>query len=135
MLSLTWLILIFIILMLLSSIFYLIFLNKKKKLHPQKKKYFHSLMIKIKKSSNWKDQIIELDKLLHHIFLAYWLKWTFWEILKEEPPLVKWELQNIWKYHKLRNTLVHDFSPRSNNELLKSSKDYSKIIKEILSEL
>lgn len=125
----------FLILFLFIIIWWIILIfvfNKKKKL-PKERYDFYNKKIKeiINSNSTSKEQIMDLDKLLHHILKDIWYVWTFWEILKKEPKEIP-DLQIIWDYHKLRNKLAHDFDIISEYTLSKKVKNYSLEIQKIL---
>ena len=54
-----------------------------------------------------KEQIINLDIILHNILLDLGYKWTVWEILKQSPEYIV-NINKIWEVHKIRNNLVHN---------------------------
>lgn len=81
-----------------------------------------------------KQQVIEFDKIYHHILKKMWYEWTFWEILKQEPKEVK-NIQNIWELHKFRNTLVHELRDQDERFILKQAESYRKIIEIFLKQI
>ena len=85
----------------------------------------------IKTHTSAKEQIIDYDKLLHKILLEMWYVWNFGDILKQNPRELK-DIETVWKLHKIRNKLVHDFDLVANNVLRKRALDYEKVINEML---
>jgi len=102
--------------------------TKKRKLKDADKINFSKKLENIKKLSSVKEKIIDLDKLYHHILLALWYKWTFWDILKQNPNSIK-DIQKIWELHKLRNKLAHDFLVIDEAILSKKVREYELEIK------
>jgi hypothetical protein len=88
----------------------------------------------IKRLTSSKEQIIDFDKLLHKILKIKWFEWNLWEILKQNPEII-YNIDHVWKLHKLRNKLVHDFDIVSEQILIKKVKEYEKIISEILEKI
>ena len=78
-----------------------------------------------------KVQIIECDKIYHHILRDLWYSWSFWEILKRNPKEIK-NIQDVWRLHKLRNSLVHELKERDEKFLEKSAEEYRWIVKDFL---
>jgi len=71
-------------------------------------------------------QVIDADKIYHAILKDLGYSGSFGEILKREPREIH-NLQEVWRLHKLRNSLVHDLEePRVNLE--KEAENYSKVI-------
>ena len=60
------------------------------------------------------EQIIEYDKIYHHILKSLGYRWSFWEILKRNPKEIK-NINDVWEVHKLRNRLVHDLKQPKKN--------------------
>ena len=114
---------------------YTLFYKKRYSIAASKKIYFKKILKNISQEKSWKTQIIDLDKLLHHILLACWFTGTFWEILKKTPHPLSGNLQTIWDHHKMRNQLVHEFNKEDNKKLLKWAREYSKIIEGVLRRL
>lgn len=77
-----------------------------RKLHPQDARYFLKVLKDIE-SLSVKEQIIQYDIVYHKILQKLWYGWTFWDILKRNPKEIS-DIQEIWRLHKLRNTLVHE---------------------------
>lgn len=124
-----FLIIIFFLLAVYFAFFYKF--KTKKKLDKKIFKIYQSRLANISKNPNLKEKIIDYDKLYHSILLEIWYKWTFWEILKTKPDIIE-NIDEIWKLHKLRNKLTHDFDLIEEKILLKSSNDYKKNIEHIL---
>ncbi len=107
-------------------------LSKNKKLDLAKKEEILLRLNNIIKSRNSiKEKIIDLDKLYHFILKTLWYKWSFWEILKQNPKEI-FDINKIWELHKIRNKLVHDFDLIWESTLLKKQKEYEIEIKRIL---
>lgn len=106
----------------------------KYRLENKKKIFFLEQLEYIVSLDSYKEQIIDLDKLYHKILLEVWYRWTFWEILKKNPSIIS-NVNNIWKLHKLRNKLVHDFELLKMNELKEFAFSYVNEIKKLLSNL
>lgn len=116
--------LLFFVLFLSIVIIFYYFNNKNKyKLSKDKKKYFLWILKNIKNIKDSKEIIIDSDKLYHKILNEVWYKWTFWEILKQKPIVIK-NLNKIWEYHKIRNSLVHDFEKKDHIFLKKQANSY-----------
>lgn len=111
---------------------FLIFKFKKRyKISQQKKIFFTKQLKNIIWLNSYKEQLVDMDKLYHKILLEAWYKWTFWEILKQEPREVS-NLNKIWELHKFRNKLVHDFDYSSEKILKENSINYITEIKKLL---
>ena len=125
-------IIIIFVLTLLLAIFLLVkFTKKNNKLNGQKKIFFNKALKRVKVSISNKEKIIELDKIYHKILIEYWYKWTFWEILKSKPNIIR-DIDKIWELHKLRNKLVHDFDLLNDIVLRKKSIEYEQEINALL---
>jgi len=125
--------LIVIFIMCIISVWIFLGLNFKKKyrISDYKRKYFYSQLESISSYNSYKWQIIDLDKLYHKILLEAWYFWSFWEILKQEPSEIE-NINKIWELHKIRNSIVHDFTPTFENVLKEKSIDYENEIKKLL---
>lgn len=120
--QLTITITIFIILLLWLYIIF--FYNSSKKLPSNRINYYKKLLNEIKeKNISSKEKIITYDKIYHNILTETWYKWSFWEILKKKPTVIK-DLNKIWELHKLRNTLVHDLTEQDEKKLGNFEKKY-----------
>jgi len=76
------------------------------------------------------EQIIEYDKIYHHILKDLGYRGSFGEILKRNPREIK-NINDVWELHKLRNRLVHDLrQPKKNLE--KEALRYKKITDDFL---
>lgn len=128
-----YLVIFFIILLFLFAIYFAFFYSfkRKKKLDKKDFKLYQKRLLSISRNPNLKERIIDYDKLYHNILLELWFKWTFWEILKIKPDIID-NLDEVWKLHKLRNKLVHDFDLVEEKILIKSSNDYKKSIENLL---
>jgi hypothetical protein len=78
-----------------------------------------------------KQKILDSDILYHKILLSVWYIWSFWEILKQNPIVIE-DIDTIWKLHKLRNKLAHEFDLIEPTELQKKSKEFQKEIEKLL---
>lgn len=103
-------------------LYYFLFGNKYN-LSKNKKLYFQKIFNKIQLNNSSKEIIIETDKLYHKILLELWYNWTFGEILKQSPIVIK-DINKVWELHKLRNKLVHDFHNIDSKILKQKSKEY-----------
>jgi len=65
-----------------------------------------------------KEQIINLDIILHNILLDLGYKWTVWEILKQSPEYIV-NINKIWEVHKIRNNLVHNLDNNYSEKFLR----------------
>lgn len=127
-----YIIYIFIIIFLLVAIYFaFIWWKKRKKLSPEKIKDFQKKLKQIGANISSKEKIIDSDKLYHKILLEAWYNWDFWTILKQKPIIIN-DLDLIWKLHKVRNKLVHDFDYHDENFLQEISKTYQKEIEKLL---
>lgn len=96
---------------------------------------FTKKMNRITKAWNsYKEQIMDLDKLYHHILLEAGYEWSFWEILKKEPFHIS-DLQKIWDLHKLRNKLAHEFDEIADSYLREKAKEFEREIQKLLQNL
>ena len=79
------------------------------------------------------EQIIEYDKIYHHILKSLGYRGSFWEILKRNPKEVK-NLNEVWELHKLRNRLVHDLKQPKKN-LHKEAQRYKDVTEKFLKQV
>ncbi|MCH8518169.1 hypothetical protein LAT59_00185 [Candidatus Gracilibacteria bacterium] len=79
-------------------------------------------------------QVIELDKLYHHILLELGYSGSFGNILKKNPREID-DIEIVWRLHKIRNRLVHDEKHISNHILHKDTQSYCREIKRILGKI
>lgn len=124
------------LIILILGIYLSFFYQKKKKITSENFLKFQKLLSNInndKLKSN-KEKILDLDKLYHKILLSVQYNWTFWEILKQKPNIIK-NIDKIWELHKLRNKIAHEFSDLDNQFLENKVSEYVKEIKEILKNL
>ncbi len=106
--------------------------SKKKKLDESKQKELKKLLKNINSiDNNPKQKIIDYDKLYHKILQELGYEGNFWEILKKEPNEIR-DLDKVWKLHKLRNKLVHEFDLVTNATLNKKAEEYEREIKVFL---
>ncbi|NDK09458.1 hypothetical protein GW846_01620 [Candidatus Gracilibacteria bacterium] len=73
------------------------------------------------------EQIVQYDKVYHHILQELGYSGTFGEILKRTPKEIT-NIQDIWTLHKLRNTLVHELEKHNQLLLSQQAGKYRKII-------
>lgn len=121
------------LIILILGIYLSFFYQKKKKITSENLLKFQKLLSNInndKLKSN-KEKILDLDKLYHKILLSVQYNWTFWEILKQKPNIIK-DIDKVWELHKLRNKIAHEFSDLDNQFLENKVSEYLKEIKEIL---
>ena len=105
--------------------------SKKKKLSEADKKELKNIFKNMKVNKSDKEKLIDYDKLYHKILQKFWYNWSFWEILKTKPNEI-WNLNKVWKLHKLRNKLVHDVDEKIKENLFLKVKEYEKEIEIIL---
>jgi len=127
-------ILIWIILVLVIGIwiYFAFFYKKKTWFSSEQVKNFNKKMKLIKSPSySEREKILELDKLFHYILKQYWYKWTFWDILKQEPICIE-DLNEVWRLHKIRNKLAHDFEEFEIIRLKKEVKRYNNQVENLI---
>jgi len=131
----SYVIYIFIIVFLLIAIYFAFFYSQKgKKLDDKKLKNFQKKLKQISLNTSSKEIIIYADKLYHKILEEIWYSWDFWEILKQNPPIIT-NLDKIWELHKIRNKLVHDFYNYDERFLLTKWNEFLKELEKILHKL
>ena len=81
-----------------------------------------------------KQQIIEHDKIYHHILKELWYQGNFWDILKRNPKEIK-NINEVWELHKLRNSLVHELQNRNKEFLTTQAQKYKQINKKFLKQV
>ena len=81
-----------------------------------------------------KVQIIECDKIYHHILKDLWYSGSFGEILKRRPKEIS-DLDQIWDLHKLRNSLVHELKERDQKYLERLANEYKSVVKNFLKQV
>ncbi|MDP5038984.1 MAG: hypothetical protein NWP80_00890 [Candidatus Gracilibacteria bacterium] len=130
-----YLLIIVIFILLLGT--YLIYkYSNKRKISKSELKKFNDLNNKIYKNKNISnsEKIISFDKLYHKILLSVQYSGTFGEILKQKPVIIS-NLDTIWKLHKLRNKISHEFIYIKDKDLLKNTELYFSEIKTILKKI
>lgn len=121
-----------IILLFIFAIYFAFFYFKKnKKLSSEQILEFQKILKKVLSNISTKEKIIDLDKLYHKILMSYWYKWSFWEILKQNPNIIN-DINSIWELHKLRNKLAHDFDLIEEKILVQKVKDYTKEVEKLI---
>lgn len=121
-----------IILLFIFAIYFAFFYFKKnKKLSRGQILEFQKILKKVLSNISTKEKIIDLDKLYHKILMSYWYKWSFWEILKQNPNIIN-DINSIWELHKLRNKLAHDFDLIEEKILIQKVKDYTKEVEKLI---
>ena len=88
------------------------------------------------KKAEWEDpgeQIVQYDKIYHHILKSLGYRWSFGEILKRNPKEIK-NINDVWELHKLRNRLVHDLK-QPNVDIEGYSRKYKKVIEKFLKQV
>jgi hypothetical protein len=120
---------IFLIILIIWIWIYFSFFYKKKAWFTEDQIKSFNKKIKLIKSPSYseREKIMELDKLYHYILRQAWYTGSFWEILKQEPVCIE-DLNEIWRLHKVRNKLAHDFEEF---ELIKLKKDSRKYLNQI----
>lgn len=125
-------IIILFLLIIIIWIFLLFKFRKTGKISEDRKKFFRKKIRLISSPANsYKEQIMDFDKLYHHVLKEMGYDWTFWEILKKKPKEIS-DLNLIWKLHKLRNKLAHDFDAVDEKMLQKSAKEFKREIGNLL---
>ncbi|MDA9128982.1 hypothetical protein N9J72_00705 [Candidatus Gracilibacteria bacterium] len=81
-----------------------------------------------------KIQIIEYDKIYHHILKDLGYTGSFGEILKRNPKEIT-NIDTVWSLHKLRNSLVHELGEKNADFLTKSAREYKGAVKLFLKEV
>lgn len=81
-----------------------------------------------------KEKVVVLDILYHQILKTLGYTGSFWEILKGKPKEIS-NINEIWRLHKLRNTLVHELWSHDEVLLQKEVKKYSSQIKNLLKDV
>ena len=107
------------------------FKKKKGKLSAEKIIIFEKQLKKISSEIDSKAKIIDYDKLYHKVLNGLWYEGNFWDILKLKPEEIS-DLNKIWKLHKLRNKLVHDFDLLEEVLLRKNATQYETEIKKLI---
>jgi len=116
----------------LFAIFILFKYRKLWKISKSRKKFYKKHIKLISSDANsYKEQILDFDKLYHSLLKDLWYTWTFWDILKKNPKEIK-DIDKIWKLHKTRNKLAHDFEDIDDNILRKKAEDYKKEINKLI---
>ena len=121
----------FFIATLISWIFLVLKYSKKKTISKEKNILFTRLLKSTTAQVSLKEKIINYDKLYHKILNELWYVWTFGEVLKWEPKEIR-DRDKIWKLHKLRNKIVHDFDSYEERYLERQSQEYKKEIQQLL---
>lgn len=121
----------FFVLLIIGAIFTVIKFSRKRKLSSEQITTFKKQAKRIIASTSDKEIIIDSDTLYHKILKALGYTGSFWEILKQEPNEIG-DLQKIWKLHKVRNALVHDFDNHEPVWLKKQAREYGKQIQYLL---
>lgn len=82
----------------------------------------------IVKAEKWsyKEQVVQYDKIYHHILKELWYTGTFGEILRREPKEIK-NIQEVWELHKLRNSLVHELKERDEKLMKQQAGKYKMV--------
>ena len=110
----------------------LVFYKRKPKIKACDLKDFDCVRTNIhKKKISDKEKIIDYDKLYHKILLKAWYKGNFWDILKKNPSQI-WDINKIWKLHKVRNELVHEIGYPEWVSLFQVADDYKKEVRILL---
>lgn len=128
----TYIILGIIFLIIFWAIFSLYKFRKVWKLSDERIKFYKKQIKRINSPANsYKEQIIDFDKLYHHLLKDLGYEGSFWEILKKSPKEIS-DIDKIWKLHKIRNKLAHDFEDIDDNILRKRVLDFKKEIENLI---
>lgn len=108
------------------------FRKRKNKIAKSRIEFFEKrLKVIMWPSYSYREQILELDKLLHYVLKDLSYEGTLWDILKLQPVEIT-SLDEVWRLHKLRNKLAHDFDEIANTALKRDAKNFEWEIRKIL---
>lgn len=79
------------------------------------------------------EMMIKLDRLMDDLVRASGYSGHFGANLKQNPPILRGYIDEIWKYHKIRNTIAHGDTPRE--PVAKTVKEYSLLITHLCHDL
>lgn len=103
--------------------------RQRKELKPKDRSKLINELLRLENRSP-SERIVGYDKVLDHALAAYGLHGTLGEKLKKEPVVLRGKLDEIWKFHKIRNRIVHDLEPVAG--LDEHADRYKRLILEIL---
>lgn len=127
-----YILLIFALVIILWIILLIKFRKKRKTLPSARIKFFEKrLKVILWPAYSYREQILDLDKLLHYLLKDLGYEWTLGEILKLQPEEIL-DINEIWRLHKLRNKLAHDFDEVAETTLRRDSKKFESQIRSIL---
>jgi 5-methylcytosine-specific restriction endonuclease McrA len=93
--------------------------SKPRKLSKWRIAFYKDELIKCDNYSN-SEKIIKYDKILNHILKDCWIKGNLWDI------------QEIWRLHKIRNIIAHDLTWMSEVKLEIDAIKYKKELNKLL---
>ncbi|MDD2891576.1 MAG: hypothetical protein PHQ95_01290 [Candidatus Gracilibacteria bacterium] len=120
-----------IILILLFGVFLTFWFSGKKQLTKGQKDYYRKEIEKTSVLPSSNEQILQYDKILHHILKDYGYKGTVGDQLKTKPYMIH-NLDTIWSLHKLRNKLAHDMEIVSEGLLERKAEEFEKEVLKLL---
>lgn len=106
----------------------------------KKKKLFHKIarqaieelsIITLKESSHF-EYFLALDVLVDKMVRQSGYNGSFGANLKKNPPILEWYINEVWKFHKIRNNLAH--GGQLNVSLREQTTNYERLIRNICSE-
>ena len=109
----------------------LFFIKRQKKTRisgKQKAQYFAAIAKNSEKSPS--ERMIACDKILSHILEDLGFHGTVADQLKQKPSILSRDLQEIWRLHKIRNTIAHELS--SEFDEVGDPKSFEKILRTLL---
>lgn len=77
------------------------------------------------------EKILNYDKILNHVLKDYWYEWNVWDQLKAKPSVI-WNLDEVWKLHKIRNQIAHELWQMSEVKLIHDAKRFETILSNLL---
>lgn len=104
---LIFLLIFFVVIILGWIILVILYSQKFSKLNSDRKNFWKNRIFKIENLDDYK-KIIQYDSILHWILKDLWYAGSLWEQLKKKPLILDWNIDTIWKLHKLRNKLAHE---------------------------
>jgi hypothetical protein len=103
---------------------------KKRWLTSQKITYYKNQIKRVRENSST-ERILQYDKILSYILAEYGYEWTLGDQLKSRPHEL-YDIEEVWRLHKLRNKLAHDLHELSESTLKKEATRYEKLLFDLL---